>query len=40
MNRLGYLGVVVLSLFLVGPAFGQTPSKAAAKSITVYKTPT
>jgi hypothetical protein len=40
MNRLGYFGVVALSFFLLAPAFSQTPSKSAEKSITVYKTPT
>lgn len=32
--------IVVLSLSMVSPAFGQTPAKSAVKSITVYKTPT
>ena len=32
--------ILVLSLFIVGPTFGQGAAKAAQKSITVYKTPT
>ena len=40
INRFAAYTVLALSLFLLAPASAQAPAKAAAKSITVYKTPT
>ncbi len=40
ISRFASCCVLALGLFLVAPTLGQAPSKSAAKSITVYKTPT
>lgn len=40
INRVASFCFLALTVFMVGPAFGQASSKSAEKSITVYKTPT
>jgi hypothetical protein len=40
INHFAAYTVLALSLSLLSPTFAQAPAKAAAKSITVYKTPT
>jgi hypothetical protein len=40
INHFAAYTVLALSLSLLSPIFAQAPAKAAAKSITVYKTPT
>jgi len=40
IDRIATCYILVLGLFMAGPAFGQAAAKSAVKSITVYKTPT